>query len=363
MKHIGKLFGYVILGVNVIFAGLFIFCAYSPYINPVVYPVLSCIGLAFPAFLLINICFFLFWLLLHWQYSLISFFAFVCCFSSIRTYIPFNFKVEQVPKKTFKLLSYNVMAFDEDKKHTKDKPNPILEYLQNCDADVICMQEFIMGLDKHHLRKADVDNALKSYPYKVFNKVGENNGLACYSRFPIISYERLEYESLYNGSVVYKIKIEGDTMTFINNHLESNKLTYEDKAVYESMIKDPKAEKVSSGMRLLVSKLAEASSIRAKQAQVIANIIKGYNNSPVIVCGDFNDTPISYTHRVIAQDLDDAFIQSGCGLGISYNQNKFYFRIDNILISKELESYNCTVDNTINDSDHYPIWCYIGKKS
>ena len=73
-------------------------------------------------------------------------------------------------------------------------------------------------------------------------------------------------------------------------------------------------------------------------------------------------TPISYTHRVIAQNLNDAFTQSGRGLGVSYNQNKFYFRIDNILISKNLQSYNCTVDQSIKESDHYPIWCYIAKR-
>ena len=82
----------------------------------------------------------------------------------------------------------------------------------------------------------------------------------------------------------------------------------------------------------------------------------------IIVCGDFNDTPISYTHRTIAQDLDDAFTQSGRGLGISYNQNRFYFRIDNILTSKNLRAYNCTVDRSIKESDHYPIWCYITKR-
>ena len=58
-------------------------------------------------------------------------------------------------------------------------------------------------------------------------------------------------------------------------------------------------------------------------------------------------------------DMYDAFTESGCGLGISYNQNKFYFRIDNILVSKNLKASGCTVDNSIKDSDHYPIWCYI----
>ena len=82
----------------------------------------------------------------------------------------------------------------------------------------------------------------------------------------------------------------------------------------------------------------------------------------IIVCGDFNDSPISYTHRVVGEGLNDAFVESGNGFGISYNQNHFYFRIDNILLSKNLKSYRCTVDNTIKSSDHYPIWCYVAEK-
>lgn len=365
MKKLGKLFGYLLLGINVFFSALFLVCAYSPYIDPVVHPVWSCLGLAFPVFLVINLAFFVFWLVVYWKYAAISLVAALCCVGQIRTYYPINFSTGKVPENTFKLLSYNVMGFIGAKQHTEKSPNPVIEYLQNSNADVICLQEFIMGVDKYHLSKQDVDKALKSYPYKAVNKVGTvtNNALACYSRYPIVSSELLKYESEYNGTVIYKLAIKGDTVTLINNHLESNKLTYEDKAVYMDMIKDPKADKVSSGARMLLSKLAEASSIRAKQARIIARAIQDCGTSRVIVCGDFNDTPISYTHRVISEDLEDAFVQSGCGMGVSYNQNKFYFRIDNILISKNMESYHCTVDRSIKDSDHYPIWCYIGMKN
>ena len=185
------------------------------------------------------------------------------------------------------------------------------------------------------------------------------NRIACYSRFPILSARVLDYASSYNGSVLYELKLNEDTITLINNHLESNKLTKADKDIYEEILKAPETEKVKSGARLLLHKLAEASAIRAPQADTIAREIASSRHPSVIVCGDFNDTPISYAHRVIAQNLDDAFTQSGRGLGISYNQNKFYFRIDNILISKNLRSYNCTVDRSIRESDHYPIWCYI----
>ena len=116
------------------------------------------------------------------------------------------------------------------------------------------------------------------------------------------------------------------------------------------------------GLRQLIRKLGEASAIRASQADSVARIITESHYPTMIVCGDFNDGSISYTHRVLTQELDDAFTQSGKGLGISYNQNKFYFRIDNILISPDLKAYNCTVDRSIKASDHYPIWCYISKR-
>ena len=79
----------------------------------------------------------------------------------------------------------------------------------------------------------------------------------------------------------------------------------------------------------------------------------------LIVCGDFNTSPISYAHRVIGRGLDDAFVESGFGMGISYHRNGFYFRIDHILTSPDLKAYRCTVDSRIDNSDHYPIWCNI----
>lgn len=245
--------------------------------------------------------------------------------------------------------------------------NPILTYLKESNADILCLQEYSTTESSRHLSQKDVERELKAYPYHRINTVGREKGhtnkIACYSKYPILSARVLDYSSEYNGSVLYEVKIGEDTVTLINNHLESNKLTKADKAVYENMLKSPGKEKVKSGMRLLIRKLAEASAIRAPQADAIAHEITTSPHPSIIVCGDFNDTPISYTHRTIAQDLDDAFTESGRGLGISYNQNKFYFRIDNILASKNLKAYNCTVDRSIKDSDHYPIWCYITKKN
>lgn len=365
MKHLGHIVALIILTVNILFTGLLLFSAYSPHIQPVGHPMLSCLGLTFPIFLIINACFLIFWLIIQrYKSALLPLLGFLFCYSQIRTYLPVNLRTDHLPETSFKLLSYNVMGFDGAAK--KDGKNPILTYLKESDADILCLQEYATAQSSRHLSQKDVEKELKAYTYHRINIVGRGKGhgnrIACYSKFPILSTRVLTYSSEYNGSVIYELKVGKDTITLINNHLESNKLTKADKIVYEDMLKAPEKEKVKSGARLLIRKLAEASAIRAPQADSIARAIASNRHPYVIVCGDFNDTPVSYTHRVIAQGLNDAFTQSGRGLGISYNQNKFYFRIDNILTSKNLQTYNCIVDRSIKDSDHYPIWCYIAKK-
>lgn len=366
VKHFGNFVALLILTVNALFTGILLITAYSPHIHPATHPVQSCLGLAFPVFLVINAGFLIFWLVIQrYRSALLPLAGMLFCYSQIRTYLPINFHTGHLPETSIKLLSYNIMGFGGAVK--QDGKNPILTYLKESGADILCLQEYFTTGAPRHLSQNDVERELKDYPYHCTHKVGTGKGhtnqIACYSKYPILSSRVLDYPSAYNGSVLYEVKIGEDTVTLINNHLESNKLTEADKVVYEDMLKSPEKEKVKSGMRLLIRKLAEASAIRAPQADTIAREIASSPHPYIIVCGDFNDTPISYTHHAIARNLDDAFTQSGRGLGISYNQNRFYFRIDNILTSKNLKAYNCTVDRSIKDSDHYPIWCHITKKN
>ena len=162
--------------------------------------------------------------------------------------------------------------------------------------------------------------------------------------------------------MAYELKIGTDTLLLINNHLESNKLTLNDRAAYREMIVDPKEEKVKSTSKLLIGKVVDAVSIRAAQADAIAEYVRDSKHKYVVVCGDFNDSPLSYAHRVIGEGLNDAFIDTGNGLGISYNRSGFYFRIDHIMASDHWQLLDCEVDRSIKASDHYPIWCSMRKK-
>lgn len=360
VKQLGRVAAVVVLLVNLLFTGLLLLSAYSPWVQPVRHPLFSCMGLAFPLFLLLDVAFLVFWVLVRrYRHSMLSLGGLLLCLPQVLLYAPVNFSSSKVPCGAIKLLSYNIMGFNGVK--APRKHNPILDYLKESHADIICLQEYAAG----RVSQKNIDRALKDYPYHRSDYIGQGRGnrVACYSKFPILSARRLPCESQYNGSMVYEIALKTDTLTLICNHLESNKLTQADKAVYEDMLRDPGQDNMKSGARLLLGKLAEASAIRAPQADSVAAVIDRIAPRSTVVCGDFNDTPISYAHHTIGRRLDDAFAQSGHGLGISYNRNKFYFRIDHILVSPNLKTYCCTVDRSIDASDHYPIWCYIAGRN
>ena len=98
MKYIGRFLGWILLGINLCMVVLLLVCAYSPYIDPVAHPVWSCAGLAFPAFLIVNLLFLVFWLVIYRKYALLSFLGLVCSIGAIRTYFPVNVFVSDVPE-------------------------------------------------------------------------------------------------------------------------------------------------------------------------------------------------------------------------------------------------------------------------
>ena len=129
MKHFGNFVALLILAVNALFTGLLLLVAYSPYIQPTSHPVQSCFGLAFPVFALINGGFLIFWLVIQrYKTALLPLVGFLLCYSQLRTYLPLNFHTSNLPEKSIKFLSYNIMGFNgAGKKHGK---NPILTNLK-----------------------------------------------------------------------------------------------------------------------------------------------------------------------------------------------------------------------------------------
>lgn len=358
MRKFLKILFFPLWIVNIVVAILLICCAYSPILPPNELPLLSLAGLAFPFVLAINVAFLILWLLIYPRHIIVSLTTMLICVVQIRAFIPVNIDRQKPPKESLKIVSYNILSPNINPSNTNSS-NRVIKYLEEADADIICLQEFNFS----NLKKNK--NLLTKYPYKSYliSKDGEaaSRYLGCLSKYPILSVEKLEFDSSHNGCGKYRILHEGDTIVVYNCHLQSNGLVGDDKNAYEQILMNPKESIRSKETKKLIDKLRNSAAKRAIQTNIILADLEKETSPYVIVCGDFNDSPISYTCYQLKRHLDDAYIGSGNGPGISYNRNKLYYRIDHILHSRQLKAYDCTVDRSIRVSDHYPIYCFLEK--
>jgi endonuclease/exonuclease/phosphatase family metal-dependent hydrolase len=116
-------------------------------------------------------------------------------------------------------------------------------------------------------------------------------------------------------------------------------------------------EKLSGTTLHLSRKLGAAYKARAVQADTIASI---RNRSPykVIICGDFNDVPVSYAYTKIKGNLKDAFSETGFGLGWTLNLSIYKFRIDYVLYDATFTTNYFNISK-VKYSDHYPVYCQL----
>ena len=350
----------LVAGANVVTVALMLIAGFSDRINPASHPILSCLGMVFPVFLIINFLFLFFWLVFKWRKAWLPIAGFLLAYIPISTYMPLNPR-QDIPEGSIKLLSYNVCTYSGAGKY-RDAFDQIFEYIKNQDADIVCLQE-----DVDTWRNYVIDRYSKLYPYNDTTLIAlTNSGTNCvgiHTRYPILRKERIPYPSQGNGSVAYYLQMGQDTLLVINNHLECTKLTKEDRSNYTSILKGKvKGDTARTESMLLIDKIGKTAAKRAPQADAIHHYIEAHRQYPIIVCGDFNDTPISYARRTIAQGLTDCFRESGRGIGLSYNQKGFWVRIDHILCSSHFTPYNCQVDSRIDFSDHYPMICWLKMK-
>ena len=359
IKQLKKLTVQLVSGANIATILIMLLAGFSDHFDPICHPNLALLGLAFPVFVLINLGFLVFWLIFKPRRAIIPILGFVCGYSPIRRYLPLNVGRE-IPENAIKVITYNVNHIAYDRFKTAD--NPILQYLVKQKADILCMQE--SGYKKE-LRQLSDSLLLPVYPYHetMRSHSNESDLLAIYTRYPILKKELIEYESKGNVSVAFHLLVDGDTVVVINNHLQSIGYTESDKDAFNQIIKGETNKEVAEvESRKIVDKYQKAMVQRYPQVDSVLNYIDKYAGYSMIVCGDFNDGPISYTRRMLSRNLVDCFVESGTGLGITYHKKRFYVRIDHILCSDDWMPYKCVVDNEIKESDHYPVICWLKKR-
>ena len=333
------------------------------FVSPLRTAFFSFMGIAFPAILIANVVCLIIWIRFKkWKIVLVMIITLVICYKPITTFFPLNFKTHTIPEKSIKVLTYNVMGFMGEAK--KNSAHPLLEYIAKTDADIVCLQEYMISkTGKSLLSQKDVNKILNKYPYHSvtgleYSGMYHTYGLACFSKYPIKSTREFSFKSSYNGAAIYTLDVDGETYLVSNNHLESNKISSSDKKLYGDLLVKRDSQTAFEVTNNIRERLGRGYKKRATQVQQITDYIDKQEYDKLIVCGDLNDTPISYAYKKMKGNLRDAYRSTGFGPGITYYEDYFLFRIDYILHSKSLKSEYTIVDK-VKFSDHYPVLTYL----
>jgi len=351
-----KAFIYLFILLNILVVLALLISYLAVYIPPDKFWIPSFFGLAFPFIVAANILFIIFWGFVKPRFLFVSLVTVMLGWGFINRYMQISSR--KTDKSGIKVVSYNVQNFaGKNVTDQKASANKILDFLNEKNADIICLQE--IRLRKNNIFNiSNVVKSLKSIEHYHYASSGTTFGLATFTRYPIIKMGEIRYKKSANMAIFTDVIIGSDTVRIFNVHLQSYMIDPRKYDIIDSPGIDEKKD--IKEMREIASKLKSAFQTRAGQVREIKNII---DKTPyrVIICGDFNDTPVSYSYQKLRGDFNDAFVSSGSGFGRTYIGKLPSFRIDNIFHSDNFKSYNFQAYD-FRASDHLPVSCLLISK-
>jgi endonuclease/exonuclease/phosphatase family metal-dependent hydrolase len=223
--------------------------------------------------------------------------------------------------------------------------------------DVICFQEFFSskprGLDNVKDLMELLGMPYYHTEYSITKFASDHYGVATFSKHPIIAKGVIsQNRKSTNLSIYSDLMVGKDTIRVYNCHLQSIRLKADD---YE-FLEDPTQEVSNANLEKafkIIKLMNKAYQYRSEQALQIAEDIK---QSPhkTLLCGDFNDSPLSYTYKTLSDDLSDAFMEMGSGLGQTYAGPIPGMRIDYILFGQGFQLLEFKTGKQ-KLSDHFPL--------
>jgi endonuclease/exonuclease/phosphatase family metal-dependent hydrolase len=253
--------------------------------------------------------------------------------------------------QTLRVITYNVHSFGNE--ITGFSAKEFKEIMDQKKVDIVCFQEYLANGDFTY---EDLRNLFSStFPYYFQPKDEKDNVI--FSRYPIVESKMIKFAKSNNGAVYADIDVNGQIVRVINVHMQTTTFNrMAGKIAKARMARDEEAEQAlyMSFTDNLMHNLKE----RSRQARVIAELVK-QTTSPIILCGDFNDTPGTYTYETLKGDLVDGFQQAGKGYAATYKEFHNLLRIDYIFHSPTMQSMNYETMN-FDMSDHNPVFMEVG---
>lgn len=344
-----------ILFCNLIIIACTLLASWAPSVPPSTFTGLAYFGLAFPYLIFLNLFFFIYWLSQKRWMLILPILTFVLTQSAFKQSVAFGFGSSAGEgQNELKVMSYNVRNFDlYNWKQNEDSRDEMLSIIKADNPDVICFQEFFT-MDKPAFENIGKIQSL-GYPYThvATSRTAENDqqfGLATFSKYPIVGKDAIRFENAKNNLVVQSdLDVNGSPIRIYNAHLQSIHLSNKDYALF-----DQETEKTVGSALSVFKKLRRGFMNRASQADILASKLSQVS-TPKILCGDFNDVPVSYTYQTLSEGMKDAYLESGVGLGGTYAGSlPIILRIDYLMVDPGMNVKDFDVIHDGN-SDHFPI--------
>lgn len=338
-----------IIGVCGLAALFFSFlCALCPFINPSKFVWTAFFGLGFWMIFFANILILIILILLRSRRTL--FIPIIALLFSIPGFIKsFSFGESSGGEYQVKVMTYNVAVFRDYKDKSKsvyEVKNSLAKFVKSHGPDVLCLQES----GKWPRNRASEFSKMTGYKYYSYNA---NNGNSYFSKYPIDNVDNFNDKKISKFADIKKIRIDKDNSFYlVNCHFNSFGISEEEIEYINdtrNIVKDSEVYGKS-----LINKLRNGFKRRTESTESLIESLPD-DDIPLVICGDFNDTPLSYTYNCIENaGLNDAFITSSQGIGKTYCGSLPLLRIDYFWHNDNVDvvSYERIKQTT---SDHYPL--------
>jgi endonuclease/exonuclease/phosphatase family metal-dependent hydrolase len=369
MKFLKWIFSFTTRSVNIVAVAFLLISLAASYIHPTRFFLLPFLGMCLPALLLLNVFFAIVWVLRKRVFAMVSVLAIAACMPQVFRLFAINVGAAEISNPSasvIKVMSYNVRDFDlynwSENKNSKEK---IFQTIKEKNADVISFQEFYNDTSNSFNTIKQLQDIGYKYYYFTKELVLRNTdewGIALFSKRPIVDSGTIMKQGFKTGygkkpfkGIYCDIQFDNTIVRFVNVHLQSIYFGTED---YETIEQFKETQDLDErGAKNIFVKLRKAFERRAKQADELKAFLNK-QTKPVILCGDFNDLPNSYVANHISKNMKDAFMETGFGIGHTYNGKIPFLRIDYILTNQFLDIRNFEIVNN-KISDHFPVYSEI----
>lgn len=338
---------------------LTIVAAYGGRMNPDFFTLPSIMVLLLPYLGILTGLVAIAWLIgRRWIVGALGIATLISCWAPFTTASPLSFsKKSDNPERRFTVMTWNIIH-GIDQQYGVERPgNRTFDYIINSGADIVNVQELIKlkHTEVPYFNKSLEDSLRSVYPYIVGS---DTLDMKVFSKFPAKYIPATHYiDERFDSRryTFYKINVKGTWITLINIHHTPYSLTESERKVVTD-IRNVQTMKQSVGEMKgdIYSKMRRSYQLRKENTEILVRAIEKIDG-PLIVCGDFNDVPESYSYRLMRNcGLKDAYVETGFGPMITYNQHAFWFHLDQIFYRGALKALDVK-KGSIKSSDHYPL--------